>query len=234
MSTIASGGNAITSDLMAAVNPKSKSADSADTVAADTNKFLTLLVTQLQNQDPMNPLDNAQITSQLAQLSTVTGVNKLNTTLESLKGSYQASETLQAASMIGRNVLSAGSDLTLSGGNAVLGVDLATAADSVRVVVRDKNGKEIHAIDLGAQKAGTLPLAWDGAVDNLDGTGKAGVAADGKYSFEVVAMRGGAKLTDATALAYSTVASVSTNAQGVKLNLPSGASLALADVKQIL
>jgi flagellar basal-body rod modification protein FlgD len=227
--TIASGTNAISSDLMAAVNPKASTTAATDTVAADTNKFLTLLVTQLQNQDPMNPLDNAQITSQLAQLSTVTGVNKLNTTLDSLKSSYQSSETLQAASMIGRGVLSAGSDLTLSGGNAVLGVDLATAADSVQVVVRDSSGKQIHAIDLGAQKAGTLPLAWDGALDN-----STGVAADGKYSFEVVAMRGGQKLTDATALAYGTVASVSTNAQGVKLNLPSGASLALADIKQIL
>jgi flagellar basal-body rod modification protein FlgD len=51
---------------------------------------MTLLVTQLKNQDPLNPLDNAQVTSQLAQLQTVTGVNKLNETLESLKSSYQS------------------------------------------------------------------------------------------------------------------------------------------------
>ena len=66
-------------------------------VQADTDKFMTLLVTQLKNQDPMNPLDNAQMTSQLAQLSTVTGVNKLNTTLESLKSSYQSSEACRPA-----------------------------------------------------------------------------------------------------------------------------------------
>ena len=90
---------------------------------------MTLLVTQLKNQDPMNPLDNAQLTSQLAQLSTVTGVNKLNTTLESLKASYQSSESLQAANMIGHGVLVEGNYVKLPGGNGILGVDLASAAD---------------------------------------------------------------------------------------------------------
>ena len=76
---------------------------------------MTLLVTQLKNQDPLNPLDNAQVTSQLAQLSTVTGVNKLNTTLESLKASYQSSEALQAANMIGHGVLVEGNYVDLVG-----------------------------------------------------------------------------------------------------------------------
>ncbi|MDN8688513.1 flagellar hook capping FlgD N-terminal domain-containing protein, partial [Staphylococcus aureus] len=72
----------------------------------------------------MNPLDNAQLTSQLAQLSTVTGVNKLNTTLETLKTSYQQAESMQAANIIGHGVLTAGKDINLSKSAALLGVDL--------------------------------------------------------------------------------------------------------------
>src|SRR5471030_266353 len=99
--------------MCSATRPTTTPPSATDSVQADTDKFMTLLVTQLKNQDPMNPLDNAQITSQLAQLSTVTGVNKLNTTLESLKSSYQSSEAMQASSMIGHSVLVAGNYVDL-------------------------------------------------------------------------------------------------------------------------
>src|SRR6476646_9032411 len=99
MTTAVNNNNTVPADLMATMNAK-KPVVADGSVEADTNKFMTLLVTQLKNQDPMNPLDNAQITSQLAQLSTVTGVNKLNTTLESLKSSYQSSEAMQATNLI--------------------------------------------------------------------------------------------------------------------------------------
>ena len=217
----------VSNDLMATVNPKTKAA-STDTVQADTDKFLSLLVTQLKNQDPMNPLDNAQITSQLAQLSTVTGVNKLNTTLESLKSSYQSSEALQAANMIGHGVLTAGNTMTLKDGHATLGVELGSAADKVQIVVRNAAGKDVHTIDVGAGAAGTVPLAWDGKDD--DGN----LLADGNYSYSVVATRGGEQLKDAYSLALGTVASVSTNAQGVKLNVSGIGPVSMADVKQIL
>lgn len=233
MTTISSG-SGIGNDLMAAVNTKASTAPAEGSVEAETNKFLTLLVTQLKNQDPMNPLDNAQLTSQLAQLSTVTGVNKLNTTLEALKSSYQSAESLQAANMIGHGVLSAGSGLALSGGKAIMGVDLGTAADSVVLTIRNSAGNVVQTIDLGAQPAGTLPLGWDGKVDDLNGTGVAGTVKDGQYSFSVEAKTAGAKLTDATALTFGTVASVSTNAQGVKLNVPAIGSITMSDVKQIL
>src|SRR6476620_6842721 len=98
----------VSQDLLNSVNGNKKAKAAEGSVEADQDKFMTLLVTQLKNQDPMNPLDTAQITSQLAQLSTVTGINKLNTSLEALKGSYQSSESLQAANMIGRGVLMEG------------------------------------------------------------------------------------------------------------------------------
>ena len=156
---------------------------------------MTLLVTQLQNQDPLNPMDNAQMTSQLAQLQTVTGVNKLNDTLESLKSSYQSTEAMQATNLIGHGVLVDGSNVTLSGSKGVLGVELATDADDVKVVISDKNGNEVQTMDLGAQKAGVLPLAWDGVPDatNVDSSGKPVTLADGNYTFQVVTTKGGDK-----------------------------------------
>ena len=220
-------------DLMAPMNPK-KTTAAKGSVEEETNKFLTLLVTQLQNQDPMNPLDNAQLTSQLAQLSTVTGVNKLNTTLETLKTSYQQAESMQAANIIGHGVLTAGKSINLSKSAALLGVDLATPADSVKVIIYNSAGKEVHSIDLGPQDAGTLPLGWNGSTADLDKDGKNIVLPDGAYTFSVEATRGGAKLTDAAALMFGSVASVSTGANGVKLNVPGVGSITMADVKQIL
>jgi flagellar basal-body rod modification protein FlgD len=216
------------------MNPKAATSANG-TVDADTNKFMTLLVTQLKNQDPMNPLDNAQVTSQLAQLQTVTGVNKLNETLNTLKASYQSSEALQATNLIGHGVLVEGNKVTLSGSKAIMGVELGSDVDSLKIVISDKNGKEVQTMDLGKQKAGVIPLAWDGVPDanKLDADGKPITLPDGTYNIRVVAMRAGEELKDAASLQFDSVASVSTNAKdGVKLNLASTGSKSMADVKQ--
>jgi flagellar basal-body rod modification protein FlgD len=239
MSTVNSSTTAPTSmsDLMATMNAKPASSGTGS-VDAETDKFMTLLVTQLKNQDPLNPLDNAQVTSQLAQLSTVSGINKLNATLDSLKSSYQSSEAMAATNMIGHGVLVEGNYATLSGGKSILGVELGSAADNVQVVITDPTtGKDVQTIDLGAQKAGSVPLAWDGVPDpkNLDSAGKPVTLADGQYTFRVVATRGGEALKDAKGLSLDTVASVTTGgADGVKLNLPVKGAVALADIKQVL
>ncbi|WP_313704255.1 flagellar hook assembly protein FlgD [Massilia sp.] len=230
MSTVnsAASGTSI-NDLMATMNAKKTEKDG---VQADTDKFMTLLVTQLKNQDPLNPLDNAQVTSQLAQLQTVTGVNKLNETLETLKSSYQSSEALAATNLIGHGVLVEGSNLTLVKGQSVFGIDLATAADNVQVIVTDpKTGKDVATIEMGAMEAGATPLAWDGSSDAVD----AATLADGGYTFRVVATRGGQPLTDVKGLSLDSVASVSTNSKdGVKINLAGKGAVTLDDIKQVL
>ena len=95
-----------TQALLDSVNGKKNS--TANSIDKAQDRFMTLLVTQMKNQDPLNPMDNAQVTSQMAQLSTVTGIDKLNNTLESLIGSVQTGQSYQASSMIGHNVLVAG------------------------------------------------------------------------------------------------------------------------------
>jgi flagellar basal-body rod modification protein FlgD len=224
MTTVQNPG--VTNNLLAAMNP-SKSSTAASSAEEAQNRFMTLLVTQMKNQDPMNPMDNAQMTSQLAQLSTVTGIDKLNTTVQSLMSTFQSNQSLQAASMIGHGVLTPGSSVALAEGTGLFGVELATPADSVKVNIRDGAGNVIHSIDLGPQEAGTLPLQWDGVTDG--GT----TAADGKYTFDVTAVLAG-KSTSATALSFGQVVSVSTGSQGVTLNVPNVGAVNLADVRQIL
>ena len=237
MATIQNTQNVVSADLLNAVNPK-KAKAAEGSVEADTDKFMTLLVTQLKNQDPMNPLDNAQITSQLAQLSTVTGVNKLNTTLESLKSSYQSSEAMQAANMIGHGVLVEGNKIGLQEGKAILGVEVGAAADKVSVIITDpKTGKDIQTIELGAQQPGIVPIAWDGIPDpsRVDANGKPVSMKDGSYMFRVVAERGGEAVKEIKGLSFDTVSSVTTSAKdGVKLNLPGKGVVTMADIKQIM
>jgi flagellar basal-body rod modification protein FlgD len=191
------------------------------------DRFLKLLVTQLKNQDPLNPMDNAQITSQMAQISTVSGIDKLNTTLQSMASSFSAGQSLQATSMIGHGVLVPGTVLQLQNGTAQGGVSLPQAADKVVVTVVDGSGQVVHKVDLGAQAAGVLGFQWDGVTDS------GANAAPGSYSFSIQAVQGGTKI-DATALAFGLVGSVKQDANGVALNVNGVGSVALSDVKQVM
>jgi flagellar basal-body rod modification protein FlgD len=210
-------------------------AASQSTVAASTasvsneaqDRFLKLLVTQLKNQDPLNPMDNAQITSQMAQISTVSGIDKLNATMQSMATSFNSAQSLQATAMIGHNVLAPGNVIPLQGGLAVGGVELAAAADAVTVSIRDAAGQLLHKVNLGAQEAGLLSFQWDGATDS--GTN----AAAGNYSFAVEATSGGKKV-GTTALAVGQVNSVTTGKNGVTLNVNELGAIALADVRQVM
>jgi flagellar basal-body rod modification protein FlgD len=105
------------------------------------NRFLKLLVTQLQNQDPLNPLDNAAVTTQISQINTVTGIERLNATLETLLNTFNDGQAMQAAALIGKSVLVAGSGLSLANGQAGGGVNLAGPADSVTLKILDAAGK---------------------------------------------------------------------------------------------
>ena len=155
MATVANVPNVASNELLAAMNPKASAASSTD---AAQDRFMTLLVTQMKNQDPLNPLDNAQVTSQLAQLSTVTGIDKLNNTMQAMMASTQAAQSLQAASMIGHGVLVPGTSLSLSGGKAVFGAELSGAADAVQVTIADGAGNPVRVLDLGARPEGAVAL----------------------------------------------------------------------------
>jgi flagellar basal-body rod modification protein FlgD len=189
----------------------SSTTNDPNSVAAQQDTFLKLLVTQMQNQDPLNPMDNSQMTSQIAQLNTVQGINKLNTTVAALQTQLQASQNLQSTSFIGRTVLAPGSSLSLTNGSAQMGVDLTSASDSTMIQIKDINGSVVRTFGIGAGVAGTNQITWDGKND----VGQ--TMPDGQYKFAVSASVNNQQVQAAT-LAYSLVNSVSMSSTGVKLN----------------
>lgn len=216
--------------LIASLNTANSSVGkkSSDTSTAETqDRFLLMLTTQLKNQDPLNPMDNAQITSQMAQLSTVSGIDKLNATLKALSDSMTMGQSVSATSMIGHGVLVPGSTLNLSNSQAIGGVELTQPADSVNVTIQDAAGNTVRTLQLGAQDAGILPFTWDGMTD-------AGTSAgDGTYKFNVEAMLSGNKSTSAS-LSFGVVNAVTPGTDGAMLGVGNMGGFALSTVKQVL
>jgi flagellar basal-body rod modification protein FlgD len=202
-------------------------AATAKTSTEDTqNRFLSLLVAQMKNQDPLNPLDNAQVTSQMAQLSTVQGIENMNASLEALAASMGANQMAQAAGLIGRGVLVPGESIGPGEIENVIGIDLSRAADQVSVDILDASGGVVRSLDAGPRGAGVNVLAWDG----LTGSGEAAPA--GAYHFRINAVQGGEQV-NSTALHLGVVNSVSQGSQGVQLNLAADENVSYADIRQI-
>ncbi|MDP5240622.1 flagellar hook assembly protein FlgD [Uliginosibacterium sp. 31-16] len=218
--------NSAAQDIYASLNGSSAT-KTTTTVEDQQNRFLKLLTTQLKNQDPLNPMDNAQTTSQLAQISTVDGITQLNATLKTLMGSMQSSEALQAATLVGHAVLVPGTGMQVISGQAAGGVELESAADKVSVTITDKNGLEIKRIDLGALTAGTHEFVWDGK--NESGT----AVADGMYKVSVTAYKGDTKVTAST-LQLASVNSVITGGSEIQVDVGSLGRVSMGDIKLIL
>ena len=213
--------------LFASLNASAGAGANTSTVAETQDRFLKLLVTQMKNQDPLNPMDNAQVTSQMAQLSTVTGIDKLNVTLQALSNSMAANQSLQAATMIGHGVLVPGEGIDLSNGIAYGGIDLTQSADKINVAIYDQAGALVRNFSLGAQSVGLVNWQWDGR----DNSGNSVV--EGSYKFEIDAMQAGKKV-DATALQFGMVHSVTQDKQGVALGVGQLDGITLSQVRQIL
>jgi flagellar basal-body rod modification protein FlgD len=213
-----------TDQLLSSVNQARTQTSTTESIQ---DRFLKLLITQMQNQDPLNPLDNAQVTSQLAQISTVSGIDKLNTTIASMTSSMMAAQSLQAGGLIGHAVLAPGNTVLLQQNRAVEGVQLSGPADQVAITIANAAGQTIKTLNLGAQDAGTRNFVWDGSTD------AGGQAGEGSYTFAVSALRAGQKVS-ADALGYGLVQSVTLGGDQLQLNTYGLGPVPLGQVKQIL
>ena len=174
------------------------------------DRFLKLLVTQLQNQDPMNPMDNAQMTSQMAQISTVSGIEKLNTTVEGLNGQFVQMQALQGASLVGRDVLLQGDKLSvMADGRVQGGFELASAADRVKVEVLSPAGLVVDTLNLGAQGSGRQAFHWPAGAAMADAA---------NYRFRISA-NSGTQALSVTPLMRDRVAAVNTGGAALTLEL---------------
>lgn len=201
------------------------------------SSFLTLLVAQLKNQDPTNPMQNNELTTQLAQISTVSGIEKLNTTLGSISGQIDSSQSMQASTLIGHGVMIPGTTIlagttTSDGGTSTtsttpFGVELQQPADKVTATITDKNGAVVRTIDIGELKAGVHSFTWDGTM--TDGSS----APNGSYNVAISASSGTTQLV-AQPLQFAMVQGVIRSNGGNTLDLGTYGTTTLDEVRQII
>jgi flagellar basal-body rod modification protein FlgD len=208
-------------------------ATSATSATANTNKstsvtdasdrFLKLLVTQMQNQDPLNPMDNAQVTSQMAQINTVTGIEKLNTTMGAMSTSFTQMQMLQGVSLVGHGVLLEGNQLAAdTDGNAVGAYELSGSAGKVAIEIKSAAGKVIDTVQAGAQSSGQHGFSWT-PPEGTDLTG---------MTFNVKATAGSTAI-GSTNLMSDVVDAVRTDASGLMVHLRNNGETAYSKVKTL-
>lgn len=225
MTTTTSSTASSTSALVAQINASSSgsSGGTASSTKAMSDQFLKLLITQIQNQDPLNPTDNAQFTSQLAQINTVSGLEKVNESISSMSSQFLQMQAMQSASLVGRSVIVPGNALTVSDGKATGQFELSSAADSVKVDVLSSAGRVIDTIDIGAETSGRHQFSWTPA-EGVDTTG---------LRFRVSATRGTAAVSS-TALQSQQITSVAAGSSGsasMNLTLKDGSTVAYSAVR---
>ena len=211
------------SGTTATTTSNTKTSTTSATDASD--RFLKLLVTLMQNQDPLNPMDNAQVTSQMAQINTVTGIQQLNDTVKGMMNQFAAQQLMQAGSMVGRQVLVEGNTLAIDSTTDKAGgvFDLAGSAASVTVQVLDPNGKQVGTVEMGPLKAGRYNFDWDAS--EYEGATP--------LRFKVVAANGETAVAS-TALMRDKVSAVSMDNGTLYLQLEGGGTANYNGIKAIL
>jgi flagellar basal-body rod modification protein FlgD len=209
---------------------QSKLVAPSDDEALGRDAFLKLLTTQLQNQDPLNPMENEAFVSQLAEFSSVEGIKGMQASLETMVTSMRSDQLLSGANLVGRSVGLGSTDVRAAGGlNTELEIDLAQTSSNVSLqVISNTTGQIVYQGDLGPQTAGTVKASWPG----VDTAGND--LPIGSYSFMAVSETNGRRIEQPIA-AVSRVKSVVWNpaTQNINLDLSSGASVAMNEIDRI-
>ena len=197
----------------------------------DQTDFIELLVAQVKNQDPSKPMEPSQFMNQLAQFSTVNGVQELKTSFDGLAEKLSSSQSIQAAGLVGRSALIPGGEGSLADGNMTGQIELPNSANEVTLKITNTRGEHIRSLQLGGHGSGVVQFQWDG----FDDGGNA--APSGHYQIEANALMGGN--TEGVAVSVQTrIDSVTLNQEAAGtpeatiLNLSSGASVPLSSVQQ--
>lgn len=201
------------------------SASSAIAAADDAgseDRFLKLLITQIQNQDPLKPMDNAEMTSQIAQINTVKGIEKLNTSVVGLSGQFAQMQALQGASLVGRDVVVPGNVIDIADGIGQGGFELAGPADAVKVEVLSPAGAVLDTFALGALGSGLHSFDWpaDTATN------------DSGLRFRVTASTG-AVTSSPTLLMRDRVNAITTSGSALNLELQNSGSVPYSSVRAL-
>ncbi len=192
-------------------------------------QFLSIMTTQLQHQDPLEPMDNGDFLGQIAQFGTVTGIENLNESFSSFSDAITNGQALQAGSLVGRTVLAPADSAYLQSGQTIDGrVELDSSAQNVEVLISDQYGQPVRTINLGARAGGAVEFSWDGMSD--DGI----YVSPGQYNISMMALRGD-QYEAVQPQVYSRVDSVSmgAGASGLTLNLAGSGTMPFSNVTAI-
>lgn len=191
------------------------------------NEFLELLVAQLNNQNPLEPQENGEFIGQLAQFSTVEGVEKLNSSMETILSGYQSSQALQASSLVGRKVIVPTEKAVVDTSETFkASLVLPTSSSNVYVNIYDDAGSVVNRINMGPQEAGNVSFMWDGK----DASGN--TLPPGTYKFEAQATYDG-ETKGLYTLLPANVDSVTLGGSDLMLNLAGLGSVPLSAVQVI-
>lgn len=229
MAAVSNNTSGNSADIITALNKKNATDTDNPASSLGQDAFLKLLITQLKNQSPLNPQDNTAFVAQLAQFSSVQGIQNLNSTVTSLSNSLQSSQALQASALVGRAVETETNKGALTGSGFVRGtMILENSTPALKMNVYNASNQLVFQKDLGSQKAGDIPFAWDGTA--TDGT----KVPTGIYRFEVLASENGKSVPVTTSL-VNNVNSVTVGPnQTTTLNVDAVGQVELSKVKNIL
>lgn len=207
----------------------SKTTTSKTDMEEQQDRFMKLLVTQLQNQDPMNPMDSAETTSQMAQINMVTQLSQLNTSLTSMMSTFSAQQTLQAAGVIGKSVLAPGSSVGFDGSAAVdFQANIPSGLRGGVVQILDSVGSVVREMEFGAQAfTGYGAFSWDG--NKTDGTAAPG----GNYTVKAYGVDSTGTATALETQTWQKVTSVALSGGSTQMVLADGSAVDLSAVAQI-
>ncbi|MFT7132771.1 MAG: flagellar basal-body rod modification protein FlgD [Cyclobacteriaceae bacterium] len=195
----------------------------------DKNAFLKLMVAQMNNQDPLSPQENSEFVAQLAQFSSVEGIENMNKTMSQMANSMQSSQALQASGLVGRTVHINTDTSILSEGGVITGnINLENSTSNLMVNIMNSSGALVRQVEMGSQTRGDVRFAWNG--QNAEGL----QLPPGSYKFTAEASVGGT--TEQMSLALSAnVNSVTINPdRSVVLNVAGQGAVPLLEVAEIL
>ncbi len=188
--------------------------------------FLRLMTEQLKNQDPLKPLANTEFLGQLAQFSTVQGIEEMQGAMGAMASVMESDQTLRAATLVGRDALVQVDTVDLAAGAGVQGEIDAPSAGSIQVDIVDASGATVRRMTVNADAAGATPLAWDGKAN--DGS----TAPAGRYSIKATAGSGeGSEGLEVRIAAR--IDSVSIEPTGLVLNLSGLGSHPLSSIRRL-
>lgn len=207
----------------------SKQPEKAKSNELGRDAFLKLMITQMNNQNPLQPQEGSDFVAQLAQFSSVEGLEKLNGNVEAMAGNLQSSQALQASALVGRQVKIQSEQAQLAQGGSVAGtIEVPFSTSGVSLSVYNSTNELVWKQDLGAQAAGELEFDWEG----IDADGQTLPA--GSYRFEAIGSREGETAKFATFLGAN-VNSVTLGANNtVTMNVEGVGAVGLSQVKEIL